>query len=94
MSGAIYFLRSYERSCADIPLVPGAGARLGRGPLTGITDTRVSRLQAEVMVSGGSGVTITQRGPNHSVVSGRELRRGENMSLSQGEALNVLAIFI
>ena len=93
MSGAIYFLRSCERACADIPLVPGAGARLGRGPLTGITDTRVSRLQAEVTVSGGGEVTITQRGPNHSVVSGKELRRGESVSLSPGKALNVLALF-
>ena len=83
MLGAIYFLRSCERSCADIPLVPGA--RLGRGPLTGITDTRVSRLQAEVTVSGGGGVTIIQRGPNHSVVRGKELRRGESVSLSPGK---------
>ena len=95
MSDARYFLRSCERACADIPLVPGAGARLGRGPLTGITDTRVSRLQAEVTVSGGGGVTtltITQRGPNHSVVSGQELRRGESVSLSPGKALGLDAM--
>ena len=84
MTCAKYFLRSCERTCADIPLVPGAGARLGRGPLTCITDTRVSRLQAEVTVSEESGVTITQRGPNHSVVTGKELRRGESASISPG----------
>ena len=87
MTCARYFLRSCERTCADIPLVPGAGARLGRGPLTCITDTRVSRLQAEVTVTVESGVTITQRGPNHSVVTGKELRRGESVSISPGKAL-------
>ena len=90
MTCARYFLRSCERTCADIPLVPGAGTRLGRGPLTCITDTRVSRLQAEVTVSEESGVTIIQRGPNHSVVTGKELRRGESVSISPGRARSVL----
>ena len=82
MSDAAYFLRSCDGSCPDIPLVPGV--RLGRGALTGITDTRVSRRHIEVTGAGDTGVTITQRGPNHSVVSGQELRRGESVTITPG----------
>ena len=89
MSCAAYFLRSCERSCPDIPLVSGTVVRLGRGPLTGITDTRVSRLQAEVTEAEDSGVKITQRGPNHSVVRGKELRSGESVTIIPGTALNL-----
>ena len=102
-SDAAYYLRSCESSCPDIPLVPGV--RLGRGALTRITDTRVSRTHievtrthsevtgvvsrthVEVTEAGDTGVTITQRGPNHSVVSGQELRRGESVTITPGIAL-------
>ena len=81
-SGGAFFLTTSECLCPDIPL--GASpVSLGRGPDTGIKDSRVSRdhlsLQAEE-----ERVKVTQRGPNSSVVDGKPLMTGETTYLTVG----------
>ena len=89
-----YFLRSCspEGRCPDIALEAGAEARLGRGPATRVTDSRVSRHHVTVTRRHDTchGVTVTQAGPNHSVVAGRALVQGEEALLLPGQTLELL----
>ena len=89
-----YFLRSCspEGRCPDIPLEAGAEARLGRGPATRVTDSRVSRHHVTVTRRHDTchAVTVTQAGPNHSVVAGRPLVKGEEAVLLPGQTLELL----
>ena len=79
-----YLLRS--EVCPDIVLPPGKDVTLGRGPLTTIKDSRVSREQMVVVVSDGK-MVVKQKGPNHSVVSGSALCAGEEMIVNPGDSL-------
>ena len=75
MEMAEYLLRS--SLCPDIVLHPGEEVILGRGPLTTIKDSRVSRQHMRVEMVEGDEVVVRQEGHNHSVVAGTPLARGK-----------------
>jgi len=79
-----FFLRSTH--CPDIILNPGKEIVLGRGPLTTIKDSRVSRQQMTVMLVGRE-VVVRQEGHNHSVVAGVPLSAGERRTILPGDCL-------
>eukprot|EP00092_Neocalanus_flemingeri_P040217 GFUD01043805.1.p1 GENE.GFUD01043805.1~~GFUD01043805.1.p1 ORF type:complete len:323 (+),score=116.23 GFUD01043805.1:60-1028(+) len=86
-SMAQYFVRS--SFCPDILLLPGKKVVLGRGPLTTIKDSRVSRQQMTVEWSGGE-VVVRQVGHNHSMVAGEPLAAGEWRVMQPAESLDML----
>ena len=81
-----YCLRSSE--CPDIVLTPGDTLTLGRGPLTRISDTRVSRHHATVILlqDGVVKIKVCQLGPNHSVIDNKPVYKGEAVLLSLGKS--------
>ena len=81
---ARFFLRS--TNCPDIILNPGKEIVLGRGPLTSIKDSRVSRQQMTVKLDDRE-VVVRQEGHNHSVVAGVALSAGERRTILPGDCL-------
>ena len=81
---ACFFLRSSH--CPDIILHPGKEIVLGRGPLTTIKDSRVSRQQMTVKLDDME-VVVRQEGHNHSVVAGVALGAGERRTILPGDCL-------
>jgi len=82
-----YILRS--SLCPDIVLPPGQEVVLGRGPLTKVKDSRVSRQQM-VLVATEEKVIVRQKGYNHSIVGGAPLRAGQERVLPPGDSLYLL----
>jgi len=90
MAVKVYFLRSSSSSCPDILLKPGIEVILGRGPITGITDSRLSRRHVRVVLEKDFSVSVTQLGPNHSRVNGQDLILGSKSHLQQGQTIELL----
>ena len=87
-----YCLRSSE--CPDIVLTHGDTLTLGRGPLTKISDTRVSRHHTTVILlqdGGGVKIKVCQLGLNHSVIDNKPVYRGDTVLLSLGEVFHFKA---
>ena len=85
----LYCLRSPE--CPDIVLTPGDSLNLGRGPLTRISDTRVSRHHVSVILhhkgkDGAMKIEVCQLGPNHSVINKKPVYKGETSHLALGKS--------
>jgi len=85
-----YFLRSLDSLCLDISVNEGHDVILGRGPLTKIKDSRLSR--CHLTVTGvKEGATVRLSGHNTSVVNGRRLSRvGEVQLLAPGQVVELL----
>ena len=83
----MYFLRSTH--CPDIQLEHDTPLVLGRGPLTTITDSRLSRNHVEVHLSGRE-IILKQLGHNHSIVLEKPLIKGEQRKLNPGETFRLL----
>jgi len=89
----LYCLRSPE--CPDIVLTPGDSLNLGRGPLTRISDTRVSRHHVSVILhhkgkDGAMKIEVCQLGPNHSVINKKPVYKGETSHLALGQSFELL----
>ena len=81
-----YFLTSSESLCPDI-FLEAIPVSLGRGPRTGIKDSRVSREHVTISVEREGEeerIKVIQKGPNSSVVDGKPLMFGESTYLSLG----------
>merc|ERR1719244_1578131 len=85
-----YFLRSSSSSCPVILLKPEIEVILGRGPLTGITDSRLTRRHVSVKLEKDFCLSVTQLGPNHSRVNGQELILGSRSHLKPGQIIELL----
>jgi len=90
MSSRIYFFRSVEGLCPDIGLERNKQLILGRGPLTTIKDSKVSRQQ--VVVSWNDrGIHMRQLGNNPSYINHRPLVKGEEVELNEGQVFYLVS---
>ena len=71
--------------CPDIVIRGSSPVSIGRGPVTGIRDCRVSRDHLTLSLEEETGqVKMTQKGANHSVVDGKPVMSGVSAYLRDG----------
>lgn len=84
-----YFLRNESEATVDIGLPDNQEVFIGRGPLTKIKDSRLSRNHLRLMGVVG-GVLVHQLGHNRSAVNGTLLAKGSELLLKPGQVLHLL----
>ena len=86
----VLFLRSQDCLCPDF-LLGDSPVCLGRGPMTGIKDSRVSREHLTISLQEPSAegrVLVRQAGPNPAVIGGKPLLAGDSAYLTVGESVS------
>ncbi|XP_023322893.1 aprataxin isoform X1 [Eurytemora carolleeae] len=90
MNSRIYYFRSLDGLCPDIELLRDIPLILGRGPVTRVKDTKVSRHQVRVSWD-DQGIHLSQTGENPSYLDGRMLSKDEKVELSDGQVLHLVS---
>jgi aprataxin len=86
----IYYLRSLDALCPDILLQRDIPLVLGRGPLTRIKDSKLSRHQVRITWS-DKGIFVKQLASNPSYLNTRPLAKDEKAELAENSILHLVS---
>jgi len=90
MNSRIYFFRSLDGLCPDIELMRDEPLILGRGPLTRVKDTKVSRQQLRATWD-DRGIFLRQTGDNPAYVNTRPLKKGEKVEFGENQVVYLVS---
>eukprot|EP00088_Acartia_fossae_P051920 TRINITY_DN5844_c0_g1_i10.p1 TRINITY_DN5844_c0_g1~~TRINITY_DN5844_c0_g1_i10.p1 ORF type:complete len:322 (-),score=51.48 TRINITY_DN5844_c0_g1_i10:200-1165(-) len=86
----LYFFRSLDGMCPDILLKRDEPLILGRGPVTRVKDSKVSRHQVRITWT-DDGIFIKQLAENSSFLNTRPLKKNEKAELSENAVIHLVS---